>query len=213
MNNGMYNGMPMGQGSPFGSMPPGMDMGGPMISGTWINKRTGETVMVRDSISDGDNMLIITSNGQISMDEFSRDYIQASDEIYNESGKVISSAPVQTSEVTVTTATQPQQQINPNLLDDPDVFEHQQTAALNNQMPIKNFDLIDKIFQKNDSKPIIKIDVKWADFPQQELEMLTKYFDVTTDDIVQYIQQKFVSNEEIASSLKDTVSGLMSSKY
>lgn len=60
-----------------------------MVSGTWMNKLTGEVVNVRDSIIDGDNMLIITDKGHISMNEFSNNYIQASDTIYDKDGNAI----------------------------------------------------------------------------------------------------------------------------
>ena len=68
---------------------PDQNDGGIGISGRWLNKRTGQTINIRNSVMDGDNMIIITDKGQISMTEFSRDYIQASDDIYDETGKVI----------------------------------------------------------------------------------------------------------------------------
>ena len=34
------------------------------IKGQWINKHTGQTIMVRNAIQDGNNMIIITDQGQ-----------------------------------------------------------------------------------------------------------------------------------------------------
>ena len=51
------------------------------IQGDWINKNTGQKIHVKNSVIDGDQMIIITNLGQLSMDEFSRNYIQVSDDI------------------------------------------------------------------------------------------------------------------------------------
>lgn len=69
-----------------------MGGGGPMITGTWINQRTGETVTVRDSYMDGEDMFVILTNGQtLSMDKFS-EYIQMSEDEYDTRGNKVSSS-------------------------------------------------------------------------------------------------------------------------
>lgn len=69
-----------------------MGGGGPMITGTWINQRTGETVTVRDSYMDGEDMFVILTNGQtLSMDKFS-EYIQMSEDEYDVRGNKVSSS-------------------------------------------------------------------------------------------------------------------------
>ena len=66
-----------------------MGGGGPMITGQWINQRTGERVTVRDSYMDGENMFVILTNGrQLTMEEF-QDYVQMSDDVYDEKGNKI----------------------------------------------------------------------------------------------------------------------------
>ena len=68
-----------------------MGGGGPIISGQWINQRTGEQVTVRDSYMDGENMFVVLTNGQtLNMDEF-QDYIQMSDDVYDEHGNKLTS--------------------------------------------------------------------------------------------------------------------------
>lgn len=67
-----------------------MGGGGPMISGNWINTKTGETVTVRDSFMDGEDMIIFLTNGrQLTLSEF-QDYVQQSEEEYDEHGNMIS---------------------------------------------------------------------------------------------------------------------------
>lgn len=78
----------------FGGMPNGvMDAaGGPMISGDWMNIRTGEKVTVRDSYIDGEDMVVLLTNGrQLSLDQF-QDYVQMSEEEYDEKGNLIGKA-------------------------------------------------------------------------------------------------------------------------
>ena len=53
------------------------------ITGTWVNRMTGDKVVVRSTVIDGDDMLIICADGrQLKMSEF-QNYIQMSDENSN----------------------------------------------------------------------------------------------------------------------------------
>lgn len=177
----------------FGSGP-----GGEMISGTWINRKTGQKIVVRDSfIDDSNNMFLNTSIGQLSMNEFSRDYIQASDEIYDEHGKVIEEKPVNPNEVSFANNDEP-------LEADP-IFTNQGSMPMGGQS-INNFELIDKIFKKTESRPEANLSIKWADFPEKELSMLVSYFDVQIEDIAAYIG-KYLINEDL---LKDALADFLS---
>ena len=117
------------------------------ISGIWMNKRTGQKVNVRQSIQDGDNMIIITDKGQISMEVFSRDYIQASDEIYDESGKVIDNQPMEMDE------------------DLSAIMDYENGGGNYNPQPIQqapvvnpNDQIIKKVFDKLTSFPEVKVE-------------------------------------------------------
>jgi hypothetical protein len=67
----------------------------------------------------------------------------------------------------------------------------------------KNYDLINKIFVKNNSKPNIKLDIDWADFPANELKMLVDFLDVPKEDISDYISKKFDMQQLFVESLCD----------
>ena len=71
------------------------------ISGAWMNKYTGDIVRVHNNIIDGDQMILITDKGQITMNEFSDNYIQASEDIYNDKGQIIDHAPVAIDEIKI----------------------------------------------------------------------------------------------------------------
>ena len=66
------------------------DMGmmeGPSIEGKWYNKRTGKTITVKDMMMSDEGMQIFTTDNQlIDGDEFSRDYIQCDDTVYDNNG-------------------------------------------------------------------------------------------------------------------------------
>ena len=127
------------------------------ISGIWMNKRTGQKVNVRQSIQDGDNMIIITDKGQISMEVFSRDYIQASDEIYDESGKIIDNKPMEMDEdlSAIMDYENGNNSITPSYAPAPVVNPNDQ--------------IIKKVFDKLTSFPEVKVEIKWDDFPEAQI--------------------------------------------
>lgn len=176
---------------------PENDNNGMGITGTWMNKRTGQKVNVRQSVQDGNNMIIITDRGQISMDVFSRDYIQASDEIYDESGKVIDNKPMEMDEDlgaimdyennnTETTLYAPAPVVNPN------------------------DQIIKKVFDKLTSFPEVKVDIQWNDFPEAQINTLVNFLDVKVADISNYIINNYVNSQALSESidkiLKDKLS-------
>ena len=69
------------------------------ISGKWINKMTGDVIQVVNNVIDGDDMILVTDKGTISMGEFSNNYIQASEDIYDENGKKIGTEEIDTSQI------------------------------------------------------------------------------------------------------------------
>lgn len=170
----------------FGSGP-----GGAMISGKWINKRTGKVINVRDSfIDDMNKMTLMTDQGQMSMDEFTKYYVQASDEVYDMSGKVIDTKAVTAEEIGVET----------DLVADPIEFNPTISQPIQPvSKPVNNYELIDKIFKKTGWEPELVIEMKSnQEFPEKELSMLIDYFDVKIEDISAYIG-KYLVNEDLLS--------------
>lgn len=82
---------PMGGGGFCMDMPGGP--GAPEIKGTWISKKTGAEVQVRDCIIAENGMSVMLSDGRmIDMDEFSTEFYQISDDIYDSNGNIIGKA-------------------------------------------------------------------------------------------------------------------------
>ena len=89
MNNMPNNYSPMGGGGFCMDMPGGP--GAPEIKGTWISKKTGAEVQVRDCIIAENGMSVMLSDGRmIDMNEFSTEFYQISDDIYDSNGNIIS---------------------------------------------------------------------------------------------------------------------------
>lgn len=194
----------------YGTQEFGDGPGGPMIQGKWINRLNGNIINVRDSIINGDEMLVITDKGQLSMEEFSRNYVQASADIYDDKGHVIGREELNPSDIIVP---KKPQTIKPsskkkNILNEPIIanddfkeayFEDDFYVtnsdtnivvdnAVDNSKDSEKTTLIKKIFDKT-TLPQINLDIEWTSFPKNELEMLMNYFDVTKEEIAEYLSR------------------------
>ena len=161
------------------------------ISGRWLNKRNGQMINIRNSVMDGDNMIIITDKGQISMTEFSRDYIQASDDIYDETGKIIGHEEVK----------------HEDYAENPDWLQIQETLNTPHMHNVNqstkpvintNEQIIKKVFDKLTTYPKINVDIKWDDFPEAQMQTLVNFLDISIDDISKYIIKNYVNVEALA---------------
>ena len=161
------------------------------ISGRWLNKRNGQMINIRNSVMDGDNMIIITDKGQISMTEFSRDYIQASDDIYDETGKVIGHEEVKHEDYAE----------NPDWLQIQETINTPRMHNVNQSTkPVINTNdqIIKKVFDKLTAYPKINVDIKWDDFPEAQMQTLVNFLDISIDDISKYIIKNYVNVEALA---------------
>lgn len=168
------------------------------ISGTWMNKYTGDIVRVHNNIIDGDQMILITDKGQITMNEFSDNYIQASEDIYNDKGQIIDHAPVAIDEIKIS---------QPSILDIPigmTTSNYTQVIKENNTEKNKQteepeaFKILDKFFNKIDNKEnLITIDIDFNILPKEKLETIVDYMDISVEELSQYIAKKIVNTENL----------------
>lgn len=223
----MYNLQQFGPPQQFGGAG-GPDMN---MTGTWTKIHPQypgpDTVFVRDSIMDGNDMIVITDQGNMSMTDFANHYIKESDEEYNMDGTIkTTSAPKQT-------PTAPKSNSNSDLDydllfsgmgEDPnqiptaytaptstyipqDVVTPQSTAQIEVKTPASS--TIEKVFSKLTSEPKLNVNIIWRDIPITEIEMLEKYFDVSMDDIAKYIKDKYFTDENIVTAISDTLSNII----
>ena len=181
-------------------------MNNDMISGKWMNKHTGETIIVKNSIIDGDGMVIITNQGMLNMSEFSRNYIQVSDEVYDANGNVVGNEALTIEEV-------PQQtQKTPTLdystltrgLTQQDLHNIQQQVQPVTVAPVEDEDtmLIRRILKKV-SLPEVKSIIEWTTYPGKQLEML-EMLGVDPHKIVDYFANQ-IDVETIRKSIKNQI--------
>lgn len=205
----MMNDMPMGGFSTESSA---------MISGKWINRQTGDIVNVRDSIIDGDNMIIITDRGQIDLPTFSNNYIQASDDIYDERGNKIGTEKLNTNEIVNASRPVDLKQAKKNELAEYELIDEivseknkpsQQTvtksepstATVVESPSIKTYDIIDKVFSKINAMPSIHVDINWSDMPMMQIDTLINYLDVPVEDVAEYIIMKYVNGDRLTNEI------------
>ena len=180
-------------------------MNNDMISGKWMNKNTGETIIVKNSVIDGDGMVIITNRGMLNMSEFSINYIQVSDEIYDENGNVVGNEEM-------TPESLPQQQ-NTTALDystltrgltQQDIHNIQQQVQPVTVAPVEDEDtmLIRRILKKV-SPPEVKSTIEWTTYPTKQLEML-EMLGVEPNKIVEYFVNQ-INAETIRKSINHQI--------
>ena len=179
-------------------------MEGPSIEGKWYNKRTGKTVTVKDMMMSDEGMQIFTTDNQlIDGDEFSRDYIQCDDTVYDTNGNSTGTTePIDYESIFA--------EADPQTLD---TSVYNKTANI--EMPVvvnKKFDTLDSLFSKLDKLPDVNCSISWKKIPKSELKMLKTYFDITDEDIAEYVYTKYCTPETIKTSIKDAITKLIAEK-
>ena len=61
--------------------------------------------------------------------------------------------------------------------------------------------MIGKIFEKISTKPNINLTFDWTEYPEKEMSMLMEYFDVSNDDIANYIYKTYFNENIIKESI------------
>ena len=187
------------------------DMGmmeGPSIEGKWYNKRTGKTITVKDMMMSDEGMQIFTTDNQlIDGDEFSRDYIQCDDTVYDTNGNA-----------TGTSESVDYESMFGGIDTDPSVFNNN-TSLYDDPVPTvesavvnKKFDTLDSLFSKLEKLPEVSCSISWKKIPRSELKMLKTYFDITDEDIAEYVYTKYCTPETIKTSIKDAITKLIVEK-
>lgn len=203
--------------------------GTPMIEGTWMNKTTGKKIQIRDSVIDGDDMLLMTNEGtQITMRDFSSNYIQVSDEYYDGAGNVI------TDDATLKKIEKQEREVSkPDITSmvaqnvDDDFFNRLQeknnavnttasTVTVNDyeehtsrrcdkqkkrEVSVSH-EMLDKLFTKVKIRPRLNV-TDCDNFPTQQLRMLKEFYDVTDDDIAEYLIEYIFTNDDMKSMIID----------
>jgi hypothetical protein len=146
-------------------------------------------------------MIVVTDHGTMDMNEFSNNYIQASDNIYNEQGQIIDNKPLDVSEITVNKPSLFDSKIGyivPNVSNS--VPKNNVKSESVNKAPKEpeSFKILDKFFNKIENKEdMIKIDIDLQILPKEKLNTIIDYMDISIDDLSNYIATKIVNTENL----------------
>ena len=194
---------PMGGGGFCMDMPGGP--GAPEIKGTWISKKTGAEVQVRDCIIAENGMSVMLSDGRmIDMDEFSTEFYQISDDIYDSNGNIIGKAdgnhPV------------PVPPYNPGPGECQPPHHHHPVPPCppkpRPECPIdvekKHMTMVTDVFNKVNPVPEVTCGstLVMKNAPLNQLQMLIDIFGVHIEDIAIYLYQNYYTPEKVISYLK-----------
>lgn len=186
------------------------------IAGAWLDRRTGKTVMVRDAIMDGDEMIIISSAGQIPNDVFSNYFIRMSDEEYSASNvspevsgsqlnAIVNSGLDKDLQIKQTVAKQEITLDTP--IGGPNVktekHETPSTAKVEVINESNNEILIKKVFDKHKYEPTIDFNVNFEEWPIDQLKMLINIFDISSDEISEYVIKHYLNEETLIKTFSD----------
>ena len=186
-------------------------MGGPDINGSWYNKRTGQTVFIRDSFMDDSGMQFITSTGEmIDGEEFSRDYIQCDATVYDENGNSTGQQEAVDYEAMFAGSVQetPKSPTYSDIMGSP-----LPTTGFSNEEPMpvanKKHEMLKTMFDKLQSLPSVSASIKWRNIPKSELKMLKTYFDIDIEDIADYIYDKYCTPVEVKKAICVSITQLL----
>ena len=182
------------------------------ISGKWTNIHNGKEIFVRDSFIDGDDMIVRTIDGSIiPMTEFSNNYVQ-SEEVDEATARSVIQQPVAPQsygdikpdfgqKVILKNDDTKDNNIKPNNLDTTSRYVETHKEDKIEDKLFRKKTLIGKIFEKISTKPNINLTFDWTEYPEKEMSMLMEYFDVSNDDIANYIYNTYFNENIIKESI------------
>lgn len=182
------------------------------ISGKWTNIHNGQEIFVRDSFIDGDNMIVRTIDGNIiPMTEFSNNYVQ-SEEVDEATARSVIQQPVAPQsygdikpdfgeKVMLKNDDTKSINIKPSNLDQASQYVENHKEDKFEDKLFRKKTMIGKIFEKISTKPNIKLTFDWTEYPEKEMSMLMEYFDVSNDDIANYIYTTYFNENIIKESI------------
>lgn len=182
------------------------------ISGKWTNIHNGQEIFVRDSFIDGDNMIVRTIDGNIiPMTEFSNNYVQ-SEEVDEATARSVIQQPVAPQsygdikpdfgeKVILKNDDTKSNNIKPSNLDQASQHVENHKEDKFEDKLFRKKTMIGKIFEKISTKPNINLTFDWTEYPEKEMSMLMEYFDVSNDDIANYIYTTYFNENIIKESI------------
>ena len=200
------------------------------IQGEFINVRSGQTIFVRDSIMtpEGDT-IIMTDHGQIDMADFSKNYIKMDDNSTDQSPiPVPAEAPINAPADLVMMAQQdmlakPTNKVEEFLSDlvtdyPDDLIVNTESVVETTQEPVpesvnESQKMLNKIMSDSNVKLNIQVEFEECTFPKDGIHVLKQYFNVTDDDISEWIQNNLLVQykDQLVNAVVKSVNNMLNS--
>ena len=182
---------------------------GMIPAGKYIHKSTGKVIHVRDSFQDGDNLVIMSDHGQLSMKEFSEYFqVEEGEDMYIPNiqdlygGQKINNKQLLAQ---INQGLDPEDRITLNTNDKPIINQNPiiQNPVINQKQVTsnKNYDLIKKVFDKYPIERTINFEIVEDEWPFKEFNMLVNVLDVPLKDICDYVIENFLDKDHLSESL------------
>ena len=189
----------------------GMD--GPMVTGWWVNPKTGDKFNAIDTFFEDNHLLIKTADGRILNYNQIQNYIQTDkpDDIVKQA-KSSQTKTVVREEIPANILSeleQPGEEGEESLLiPDDDIY------GVRNQVPkptpgkrspavLKDYDIIHRALEDK-AQPSIQGIVSWKGYPESEIKMLCELMRVSPESIVDYYIDQ-ISIDDIATTIKESL--------
>lgn len=177
------------------------------ISGSWFNPKTGQTVMVRQMISDGNESFIQTDQGMLSMNEFTN-FIQMGDDIYDQDGNKTGEEkiPIENIFSTYEYEKPDMSLLNKPLTNNKSTIEVKATEKPNvievkteeHQEKDINEEILDRAFAKIEGTPrIVNVEIDWDGLPLEKIKSMIELMDLSVADVSKYILKKYFKTTNI----------------
>lgn len=179
--------------------------------GKYVHRFTGNSIYVRDSVQDGESLLVITDQGQMTMKEFG-EYIQVEEgeELYIPSINDLygDRKPNQQLLAEINRGIDPEDRIKVGQNNSGMHTEVSNdgstviTTIATKQEPInKNYELIKKVLDKFPIERTINFEIVEEEWPFKEFNMLVNVLDVPIKDICDYVIDNFFDKEHLSLAL------------
>ena len=204
---------------------------GPSMQGVWLNPKTGDSFKVRDTFFEDNNLIVMTADGRkLGFDQIN-DYVQSQNtdeelkaikaaknkkagdlstipdipELDTDDSPVVSGGKLLDDEMSLIRGVRPNVNVPPSQQTQQRVVHPQQIDMIN---PV-----IKKLFSKieDHQRPTIKVTVEWDKdkFPLDIYNMLTKYMDVSEDEVRKELMNNFVDVDDIKTEVQVALAQLI----
>ena len=192
----------------------GMD--GPVVTGWWVNPRTGDKFNAVDSFFEDNNLIIKTSDGRLLNYNQIQNYIQTKDPssvpVERRENKRTNKQADETIPKAVLDELEDENSPESLLIPDDNIYgdrgpRQAPSAELGNiyrgqeqaQPAIQDLAIVDRALVGKEL-PSVDAHITWGNFPKREIEMLVDVMNISEDDIIRY----YINNISM-STVKDMV--------